>query len=65
MGCVLALYDCRIKQEYIYHTNRMREISGGYALLAELFDGFFGCPENHGYVIAVDWRCLICVKLTI
>ena len=56
MGCVIALYDCRSKQEYIYRTNRMREVSGGSALLAELFGGFFGCRGNHRYNIAVDWR---------
>ena len=56
MGCGLALYDCRSKQEYIYRTNRIREISGGSALLSELFGGFFGCRGNHGYNIAVDWR---------
>lgn len=62
MGCVLALYDCRSKQEYIYRTNRMREISGGSALLAELFGGFFGCPANHGFDIAVDWRSRLLVE---
>ena len=35
-GCVTALYDCSSKQEYIYRTNRIREISGGSELLANV-----------------------------
>ena len=37
---VLALYDCRSKQEYIYRTKRIREISGGSALLSDLYYHF-------------------------
>lgn len=40
-GCVTALYDCRSKQEYIYRTNRIREISGGSELLANVYGMFF------------------------
>lgn len=56
MGCVLALYDCRSKQEYIYRTNRMVEISGGSALLAELFGGFFLNTDNYKFNIKTNWR---------
>lgn len=35
---ILALYDCRSKQEYIYRTNRIKEITGGSQLLTELYD---------------------------
>lgn len=37
---LLALYDLRSKQEYIYRTNRIREISGASLLLADIFDKF-------------------------
>lgn len=56
--CVLALYDCRSKQEYIYRTNRMIEISGGSALLTELFGKFFNNQEN----FRTDWRSNINVS---
>ncbi len=56
--CVLALYDCRSKQEYIYRTNRMLEISGGSALLAELFSDFFKDQKN----FKTDWRSNINVS---
>ncbi len=53
---VLALYDCRSKQEYIYRTNRMKEISGGSAILAELFSGFFSesCEKECGVKVVSD-----------
>ncbi len=37
MNEVLTLYDCRGKQEYIYRTNRIREIAGGSKLLANVY----------------------------
>lgn len=40
MKKTLALYDCRSKQEYIYRTNRIQEISGGSALLLEVYKSF-------------------------
>lgn len=58
MGCVLALYDCRSKQEYIYRTNRIVEISGASALLAELFGSFF-TSELCKFNIDTDWRSKI------
>lgn len=52
---VLALYDCRSKQEYIYRTNKMKEITGASALLADLFKGFF-CNENKNFKINGNWK---------
>ncbi len=54
--CVLALYDCRSKQEYIYRTNRIREISGGSALLADIYKMFFRKAGEKGVKINSDWR---------
>lgn len=53
---VLALYDCRSKQEYIYRTNRMKEISGGSALLSDLFREFFNHGNCGNLNIRTDWR---------
>lgn len=39
-GYVLALYDFRSKQEYIYRTNKIREISGGSSLLRDIYAVF-------------------------
>ena len=47
-GCVTALYDCRSKQEYIYRTNRIREISGGSELLANVYGMLFRAAEKKG-----------------
>ncbi|MBQ9199640.1 MAG: hypothetical protein IJ141_05625 [Lachnospiraceae bacterium] len=45
---VLALYDCRSKQEYIYRTNKIKEISGGSALLASVYEMFIYEAEKNG-----------------
>lgn len=55
LGCVVALYDCRSKQEYIYRTNWIREISGGSALLANVYKMFFGKAAEKGIKIRSDW----------
>ena len=39
-GYVLALYDFRSKQEYIYRTNKIREISGASMLLTDIYKDF-------------------------
>ena len=54
--CVLALYDCRSKQEYIYRTNRIQEISGGSRLLADLFPDAFKSAKELGFKIHSDWE---------
>ena len=51
----LALYDCRSKQEYIYRTNRIKEITGGSALLADIFSDFFN-SDNIELRINADWK---------
>ena len=47
-GAVLAVYDFRSKQEYIYRTNHMREITGASELIANMFKAFLDpkgkCP---------------------
>lgn len=52
---ILALYDCRSKQEYIYHTNKVKEIAGASALLTDLFKSFFMSSE-HGFKFKCDWE---------
>ena len=52
---ILALYDCRSKQEYIYRTNRVKEIAGASRLLANLFTSFFEDNKN-GFRINADWK---------
>ncbi|MCM1523550.1 MAG: hypothetical protein NC120_03735 [Ruminococcus sp.] len=54
-GCVAALYDCRSKQEYIYRTNRIKEISGGSALLAKVYKMFFAKAAEKDIKIKSDW----------
>lgn len=55
-NCVTALYDCRSKQEYIYRTNRIKEISGGSALLAKVYGDFFEQADDNGIKIDSDWK---------
>ena len=52
---VLAIYDFRGKQEYIYRTNRMREITGASELLAGMFGRFLKADGLPG-TIRDDWR---------
>lgn len=52
---ILALYDCRSKQEYIYRTNKVKEIIGASALLSDLFSDFFH-DKNNGFNINADWH---------
>ena len=55
-GCVTALYDCRSKQEYIYRTNRIREISGGSELLAHVYEMFYNAAGAKNIRINSGWR---------
>lgn len=43
---VLAIYDFRSKQEYIYRTNRMREITGASELIANMYDAFLDMYDS-------------------
>ncbi len=52
---ILALYDCRSKQGYIYRTNRVKEIAGASCLLTDLFMSFFK-DEKNGFRINADWK---------
>ena len=51
---ILALYDCRSKQEYIYRTNRVQEIIGGSEILRSLFTDFF--ENTKDFKIKSDWQ---------
>ena len=59
---VLALYDFRSKQNYIYRTNKIREISGASTLIAEMFKIMLSEAVSHGFEIEgregtdTDWR---------
>ena len=49
---VLALYDFASKQEFIYRTNKIKEISGASALLSKLYKKFVelaNCKYNIVY----------------
>ena len=53
---ITALYDCRSKQEYIYRTNRIQEISGGSDLLASVYYEFIKEANKKGMTIKCDWK---------
>lgn len=52
---ILALYDCRSKQEYIYRTNRVQEITGASEILSSLFKDFFN-EHNKNFKINGNWN---------
>ena len=45
---ILALYDCRSKQEYIYRTNRIRQISGASQILSDVYSEFLDAAQEYG-----------------
>ncbi len=51
---VLAVYDFRSKQEFIYRTNRMREITGASELIAGMYKKLLS-PSTTGLKIRNDW----------
>lgn len=53
---VLALYDFRNKQKFIYRTNRMKEITGGSELMATLPDLFFDEAKKRDINIDTVWK---------
>jgi hypothetical protein len=55
-NAVTALYDCRSKQDYIYRTNRIREISGASDLLASVYYLFVQEASRKGLKIKSDWK---------
>lgn len=54
-NAVLAIYDFRSKQEYIYRTNKMQEITGASLLIASMYDVFLD-EDKSGVRICNDWR---------
>lgn len=61
-GPVLAVYDFRSKQEYIYRTNRMRQIAGASELIAGMYARFLKITlpgtDDEGICRSIrnDWR---------
>lgn len=53
---ITAIYDCRSKQEYIYHTNKMVEISGASLLLSNVYKMFVEKAESYGIKIKDSWE---------
>lgn len=53
MDWILALYGFRSKQEFIYRTNRMKEIAGASELIAGLFRRFLNQCE---LPLSKDWE---------
>lgn len=51
---VLAVYDFRSKQAYIYRTNYMREITGASELIAGMYKRLLS-PEATSLLIRNDW----------
>lgn len=51
---VLAIYDFRSKQEYIYRTNRMREITGASELIAGMYARFIQKEVSGDAAYAVE-----------
>ena len=54
-GKYTAMYDCRSKQEYIYRTNKIREISGASRMLSGVYRMFISEAEKHGIRIKNTW----------
>ncbi|WP_044975915.1 hypothetical protein [Ruminococcus sp. HUN007] len=53
---ITALYDCRSKQEYIYRTNKIKEISGGSALLSHVYEMFINKCLDYDITINSEWK---------
>lgn len=53
---ITALYDCRSKQEYIYRTNKIREISGASQILSHVYEWMIDAAREHGITIRNTWR---------
>lgn len=50
---ITAIYDCRSKQEYIYRTNKIREIAGASKLLSNVYSILI---HETGMKICDTWR---------
>ena len=70
---ILALYDFSSKQEYIYRTSKIKEISGASLLLDKMYINFIDELSGHNIVIAFknsdgsycDFRIKFFPKVTI
>lgn len=51
---VLALYDFRSKQEFIYNTSKIKEISGASTLLSSLYRKFSTILNDNGFSFVYD-----------
>lgn len=56
-GAVLAKYDFRSKQEYIYKTNKVREIVGASEIITYAYRDFFEALKNKGIAVDSDKAC--------
>lgn len=53
---ITALYDCRSKQEYIYKTNKIKEIAGASALLSHVYEMFIRECLSNNIIIENNWK---------
>lgn len=53
---VLALYDFASKQEFIYRTSKIREISGASAMLENMFRAFVDLLNDNGFPVTYDLK---------
>lgn len=51
---VLALYDFASKQEFIYRTSKVKEISGASKLLSDMFIKFCDVLKENGKILKYD-----------
>lgn len=60
-GMKLAKYDFRSKQEYIYRTNKVKEIVGASEIITCAYNDFFDALRDEGIIVdngvAVDGKC--------
>lgn len=60
-GMKLAKYDFRSKQEYIYRTNKIKEIVGASEIITCAYNDFFAALRDEGIIVdngvAVDGKC--------
>lgn len=60
-GMKLAKYDFRSKQDYIYKTNKIKEIVGASEIITYAYNDFFEALKEEGIVVdngyAIDGKC--------
>lgn len=55
-GFVLALYDFASKQNYIYRTSKIKEISGASALLDRMYGEFIKLLSKNEFIVERDFE---------